>query len=186
MRTPKPIFRNLVPPSLSISNSAQSSADDNASPPAKWGGKATGKVNGASADQVWKLMEDYGSVDKWLPTIDSVSIVEGEPGKVGCVRYCTGPPGPGSDTPTFTNEKLVKFDHATRTLSYRVLENNIGFGDYVATWKVVPDSDGGCTIEWSYESEPIPYWEPEKLMGYLGFCVQSMAKAMEEALSAKK
>ncbi|KAG9449132.1 hypothetical protein H6P81_009097 [Aristolochia fimbriata] len=186
MRTPKPLSRNLFTPSLSLSNAAQSAAGDNATPPAKWEGKAVGKVSGVSADQVWSQVEDFGNVHKWLPTIDSTSLVEGEPGKLGCVRRCSGPPAPGSDVPTFTNEKLVEFDPATRTLSYRVLENNIGFGDFVATWKVVPDSDGGCSIEWSYVSSPIPYWDPEKVMGYIGFSVQGMAKAMEGALSPQK
>ncbi|XP_068641981.1 lachrymatory-factor synthase-like [Aristolochia californica] len=186
MKAPKPLFKNPVTPSRRFSNSAQSSVEDNAKPTAKWEGKAAGKVNGVSADKVWSLVEDYGNVHKWLPTIDATTVVEGEPGKLGCVRRCSGPPAPGSETPTFTNEKLVEFDPATRTLSYRVLDNNIGFGDFVATWKVVPDSDGGSTIEWSFVSAPIPYWEPEKVQGYIGFSVQGMAKAMEEALSPKK
>ncbi|KAG9449134.1 hypothetical protein H6P81_009099 [Aristolochia fimbriata] len=149
----------------------------------KWEGKATAKVPGVPADKVWAFIDDYGNVHKYLPSIDETTIASGEPGKLGCVRLCKGNPLPGSEERSFTHEKLVAYDPANRTLSYEVTENNIGFKDFVATIKVVPEEDGS-TIEWSFVTPPMPgpHWSLENCMGYIGYSVNHMAgKIAEEA-----
>ncbi|KAG9449131.1 hypothetical protein H6P81_009096 [Aristolochia fimbriata] len=150
----------------------------------KWEGKASAKVPGVSADKVWAVLDDYGNVYKYLPSIEASSIVSGEPGKLGCVRLCDGNPHPPSTERTFTNEKLVAYDPASRTLAYEVVENNVGFKDFVATIKVLPEEDGSCTIEWSFKTAPMPgpNWSADTVMGYIGYSVNHMAaKIAEEA-----
>ncbi|XP_068638582.1 lachrymatory-factor synthase-like [Aristolochia californica] len=148
-----------------------------------WEGKASAKVEGVSPDKVWAAIDDYAHFYKYFPSLDTTTIESGEPGKLGCVRLCSGDPLPGSQERAFTNEKLVAYNPVERTLSYEVLENNIGFKDYVATLKVLPEEDGS-TIEWSFTSSPMPPpgWSVEKITGYISFCANYMAgKIVEEA-----
>ncbi|XP_068642144.1 lachrymatory-factor synthase-like [Aristolochia californica] len=151
----------------------------------KWQGKATAKVPGVSPDKVWAVIDDYANVYKYLPSIDATTIQSGEPGKLGCVRLCSGPPIPGGQERSLTNEKLVAYDPAERTLSYEVVENNIGFKDFVATIKVLPEEDGS-TIEWSFVTPamPPPHWTEQKVMGYIGYSVNHMAQKIAEELKA--
>ncbi|XP_068641979.1 lachrymatory-factor synthase-like [Aristolochia californica] len=146
-----------------------------------WEGKSSAKVPGVSPDKVWAVIDDYANIYKYLPSIDATTIVSGEPGKLGCVRLCSGNPLPGSQERAFTNEKLVAYDPAERTLSFEVVENNIGFKDYVATLKVLPEEDGS-TIEWSFVTPamPPPYWTLEKVNGYISFCVNYLAEKIVE------
>ncbi|KAG9449129.1 hypothetical protein H6P81_009094 [Aristolochia fimbriata] len=132
-----------------------------------WEGKANAKVPGVSPDKVWAVLDKYSNIHDYLPSVDESTIVSGEPGKVGCVRLCSGNPLPGSQERAFTNEKLVAYDPTNRTLSYEVVENNIGFKDYVATLKVLPEEDGSSAIEWSFVTPamPPPYWTVEKIRG---------------------
>ncbi|KAG9449184.1 hypothetical protein H6P81_009149 [Aristolochia fimbriata] len=146
----------------------------------KWQGKASAKVPGVSPEKVWAVLEDYGNVHKYLPSLDATALDFGEPGKLGCVRVCSGPPLPGAQDRAFTHEKLVVYDPANRTLSYEVTENNIGFKDFVATHKVVAEEDGSSSIEWSFVTPPMdsPFWSVEKIMGYIGYSVNHMAQTI--------
>ncbi|KAG9449133.1 hypothetical protein H6P81_009098 [Aristolochia fimbriata] len=150
-----------------------------------WTGEATAKVPGVPADKVWAFIDDYANVYKYLPSIDETTIASGEPGKVGCVRLCKGSPLPGSEERTFTHEKLVAYDPENYTLSYEVMDNNIGFKDYVATLKVLPEEDG-CCVKWSFVTPPMsgPNSSMEFLMGYLNYSVNHMAGKIAEAAKA--
>ncbi|KAF8080078.1 hypothetical protein N665_0976s0004 [Sinapis alba] len=151
----------------------------------KWEGKQTVQVNGVTVEQAWSVVSDFCNVHKWFPTIDTCHRVEGTDGETGLVRYCASNKTKDEET-KWAKERLVEMDPVGRCLSYEVLENNVGFGSYVATVKVVPvnggdESDGGkvCGIEWSFVSDPVDGWTKENLESYVGFCLQHMADKME-------
>ncbi|XP_058115115.1 lachrymatory-factor synthase [Magnolia sinica] len=153
----------------------------------KWEGKARAKVRSATADQVWPFLEDFSSLHKWLPSIDTCRIVDGVAGQPGCVRYCAGtsvPSDGGGETVSWANEKLLSIDPIGRTLSYEVIDNNVGFGWYVGTFKVSTESDGGegCTIEWSFIADPMQGWSLEGLVTYVEESLKAIAQRMEDAL----
>ncbi|XP_068638581.1 lachrymatory-factor synthase-like [Aristolochia californica] len=151
----------------------------------KWVGKASAKVPGVLADTVWALLQDFGALYKWIPNLDSSEIIEGELGQLGCVRLNAGPPIPGSEVGSHSKEKLIAMDPVQRSLSYQVLDNNIGFNYYVGTITVSPDGDDACTIDWSFEAEPMLAWTHEQIVEYVGLEVETMAKRMAEALKAE-
>ncbi|KAG9449135.1 hypothetical protein H6P81_009100 [Aristolochia fimbriata] len=152
---------------------------------AKWEGKASAKVLGVSADQIWSLLRDFAAIHKWIPNLDSSDIIEGESEKIGCVRFNAGPPLPGSQDPSYAKEKLIGMDPGHRSFTYQVLDNNIGFDYYVGTITVSPDGDDACTIHWSYEAEPMQGWTNEQILEYVALEVETMAKRMGEALKAE-
>ncbi|XP_077252533.1 uncharacterized protein LOC143891923 [Tasmannia lanceolata] len=152
----------------------------------KWEGKAITKLKGPSADQIWALISDFFSLNKWLPGIDTCNRVEGVSGEPGCIRYCAGSsiPSPDGDSITWANEKLLSIDPSGKTFTYEIMDNNIGFGSYVATMKVVSDSDDGCEIEWSFVMDPVKNWSQEVFIYYLDMNLKTMGKRMEEAIQA--
>ncbi|KAA8521853.1 hypothetical protein F0562_012525 [Nyssa sinensis] len=158
----------------------------------KWESKFSAKVTGPTAEQVWPLLEDFCSLHKWLPGIDTCYQVEGVYGQPGLIRYCasTTSSSSGSDEKTINwcKEKLLAIDPIQRCLSYEVLDNNVGFKSYVGTMRVsLNDGDDkhGCQIEWSYTADPVEGWTFEGLNSYVSSSLQFMAEKMEKALQPK-
>lgn len=143
----------------------------------KWAGKLAAKLTGPKAEQIWPFFQDYCNFHKWHPTLDVCRRVEGVEGQPGCVRYCAG----GEVAVSWVKEKLLAIDPIERTLSYEIVDNNAGFGSYVATFAVLPEPDGdGCTIEWSFVADPVEGLTQAGLVSYLDSLLQAMAKKMGE------
>ncbi|KAL5709416.1 hypothetical protein ACHQM5_020109 [Ranunculus cassubicifolius] len=161
----------------------------------KWEGKATAKLSNSTADQVWPMCADFCNLHKWIPSIDTCRHVDGspEPGQIGCVRYCAGRVvqsvgGSSESLPEiWAYEKLLSIDSVHPSLSYEITENSSGFKKYVATIKVSPGGDGrGCVIEWSYVTNPMDDLKYEDLASTVNFCLDSLAKTIEEAIAASE
>ncbi|KFK29898.1 hypothetical protein AALP_AA7G192700, partial [Arabis alpina] len=83
---------------------------------------------------------------------------------------------------TWAKERLVMIDPIGRCLSYEIIENNVGFKSYVATFKVMQVDgydDQVCRIEWSFVSDPVDGWKKEDLESYVDFCLKHMVNKME-------
>ncbi|XP_077254020.1 lachrymatory-factor synthase-like [Tasmannia lanceolata] len=147
-------------------------------------GKAIIKLKGPSADQIWALLSDFFNLNKWLPGIDKCNRVEGVSGEPGCIRYLAGTiiPPPDGDSVSWANEKLLSIDPMGRTYTYEMLENNMGYGSYVGTMRVVSNSDDGCMIEWSFVGDPVKGWSQDVFVSYCELKLQTIAKKMEEAI----
>ncbi|XP_059643153.1 lachrymatory-factor synthase-like [Cornus florida] len=157
----------------------------------KWEGKSTVKLRGPTPDEVWPLLEDFCSINKWLPGIDTSYQVEGVHGQPGLIRYCASTVTSSSDgdekTVSWCKEKLLSIDPIKRCFSYEVLENNVGFNSYVATMDVLPingDDELGCQIEWSYVADPLDGWTQEFLDSYIKSSLHEMAEKLEKAILA--
>ncbi|KAK3438349.1 hypothetical protein EUGRSUZ_C02968 [Eucalyptus grandis] len=105
--------------------------------------------------------------DQVFPAVDTCCRIKGVQGQPGLIRYCTST--------------------AKKCFSYEVLDNNMGFKNYVATVRVMPmnDEDGkmrGCMIEWSFVSNPVEGWGLQDLSSLIDISVQSMAKKIENAI----
>lgn len=154
--------------------------------PEKWEGKASIDVPNARADQAWSLLSNFCSLHLWLPAVDVCEKVAGVEGQPGCVRYCATAPGDGGELVWWAKEELLGFDPVERSYCYEVTDNNIGFGRYTATFKVLEEEEGeaGCKLEWSFESEAVKGWTQESLTAHLQTGLEGMAKRVEEALKA--
>ncbi|PIA26870.1 hypothetical protein AQUCO_08600022v1 [Aquilegia coerulea] len=155
----------------------------------KWEGKVSAKLTSFTADQVWPLLADFCNLSKWLPTLGCKHL-DGSPapGQLGCIRVISGPAIPSDDgtmRPGISaQEKLIMIDPTERCLSYEIIENNLGFKNYVATMKVSSgdnDNQNGCVIDWSYITDPREGWKPEDLFCILKSSMDSVVKGMEEA-----
>ncbi|BBH08358.1 Polyketide cyclase/dehydrase and lipid transport superfamily protein, partial [Prunus dulcis] len=129
----------------------------------KWEGKASAELNGPEAEQVWPLLEDFFGLHKWFPTLTTCLGVEGISGQPGCVRYCAGFKTPvdhkreqdqDQEKVNWTKQKLLSIDPAQLIFSYSIIDGNVGFNSYISTVQVVP-KEGGCSIVWKYEVEPV-------------------------------
>lgn len=164
----------------------------------KWEGKAIAEVRSATADQVWPLIEDFCSLEKWYPGVDACQQVKGVYGEPGLIRYITTtvpappPPDAADQTPAtvvkWCYEKLLSIDPVQRRLSYQITENNLGVGFYVAEWTVLENKDGdgagGCRIEWRFTADPVEDRTFEGFCGYLQSSLKGIAERMEKALQA--
>lgn len=155
-----------------------------------WEGKVCAKVRGPKAETIWSFLEDFCSVHKWLPGLDTCYKVEGVDGQPGLVRYCGNTITSPLNQPItlWCHEKLIEIDENQRTLSYEIIENNMGMKMYKATIKVVPmeggDDESGCEINWSFVAEPLKTLKFEDLVSYIESSLHGMAQKMERALQS--
>ncbi|GAU22814.1 hypothetical protein TSUD_142540 [Trifolium subterraneum] len=157
----------------------------------KWKGKAKTELLGCKVEKVWPLLEDFFGLDKWFPT--TCIPLEGISGKPGCVRFCFGFKTPvdeihGKTNLNWTKQKLLSIDPIQRVFSYSIIDSNVGFHNYVSTYKLL-EKDDGCVIEWIYEVEPAEGWKLEYLDNFIasgldemGQKIQGALKIMEDAL----
>lgn len=157
---------------------------DNHQPNPKWYGKACAEVAGCKAAQVWPLLEDFFGLHKWFPTLTTCLPVRGVSGQSGCVRYCAGfrtPANNGDEIMNWTMQELLSINPKELSFSYSIIDGNVGFNSYVATVKVVPTEEFGCSIEWMYEVDPVEGWTLGDLDSFIGSGLQVMTKRMEES-----
>ncbi|KAK3213011.1 hypothetical protein Dsin_017717 [Dipteronia sinensis] len=153
----------------------------------KWEGKVTTKLTQATADQIWTLFKDFFNLHKWFPSLSTSYGVHGTNGRPGCIRYCAGFSIPASNDGNipvrWSKERLIAVDQDHRSLSYEIVESNIGFESYVSTVKIVPgDHENGCLIEWSFAVDPVEGMEFVDLVRKYDVGLQRMAKKMEDSI----
>lgn len=154
------------------------------SEPEKWQGKACVELKGAKAEQIWPLLEDFFTLNKWFPTLTTCIGIEGVSGQPGCVRYCAGfktPANNGDEIMNWTKQKLLSIDRGEMCFCYAIADGNVGFNGYVSRVKVVA-TGSDCEIEWAYEVDPVDGWKLEDLDNFIGSGLEVMAKRMEEYL----
>ncbi|KAJ4951575.1 hypothetical protein NE237_028407 [Protea cynaroides] len=159
---------------------------------AKWEGKVSVCLKGATAEQVWPLLEDFFNLHKVFPTLATCYGVEGVSGKSGCVRYCAGfsIPSTGGDgdmpvTVSWSKERLVAIDPSEWTMSYEMIDSNIGFTSYLSTIRVFPGNigNGSTKIEWSFVVDPVEGWKLEDLISKYESGLQRMAERIDDTIS---
>ncbi|KAI3738035.1 hypothetical protein L2E82_28053 [Cichorium intybus] len=164
----------------------------------EWEGKVSADIKSATAKQVWPLVEDFCSLDKWYPGVDTCRQVEGVYGEPGLVRYVTAtiasppPPNDADQKPKtvvkWCYETLRSIDPVQRRLSYQITENNLGVRFYVAEWEVIENKDGddagGCRIEWRFTADPMEGQTLEGFCGYIQSSLNGITEKMEKALQA--
>ena len=91
----------------------------------------------SSADDVWKIIREFGSLD-WMPGVESCEL-EGE--GIGSVRKITM----GGNV---VSERLETLDDDARTIAYSIQEGPIPVQNYLATISVTA-TDGGCHVDWT-------------------------------------
>jgi hypothetical protein len=98
---------------------------------------------GASADDVWTFISDFGG------SIEALGVpVETEgPEGVGQRRSISM----GGDP---TVERLESLDADERSLSYSIVSGPLPVRDYLATMQVAEDGDGRSTLTWVARFEP--------------------------------
>ena len=102
-------------------------------------GKAEVSVD-ASPDEVWKLLRDFGTLDEWMPGVESCTL-EGDVRTIGMMGI-------------EIKEQLRTLDDDKRSISYSVIESPMG-GDleHLATLTVTPEGDGSH-VTWAVEVKP--------------------------------
>lgn len=158
----------------------------------KWEGKVSTRLSKASADQVWPLFLDFFNLHKWFPSLATCYGVHGTNGEPGCIRYCSGfsisSGGSKGNSPqvSWSTERLTSVDHVQRSLSYEIVDSNIGFKSYVSKVQIVPDGENqsGCVIEWCFTVDPVEGRALEDLVEKYDLGLQLMTKRMEDSCTS--
>ncbi|MED6120726.1 hypothetical protein PIB30_023657 [Stylosanthes scabra] len=154
----------------------------------RWKGTVSTKLEKTRAEQAWPLVKDFFNLHKRYPTLPTCYGVHGTNGEPGCIRYCAGstiPSDDGSESVSWSKERLVAVDDADRSIKYEIVESNIGFKSYEATMKISDDGSNGngCVIEWSFEVEPVQGWVFEDLQTKYREGLQLMGTKMEDEIA---
>jgi Polyketide cyclase / dehydrase and lipid transport len=112
----------------------------------------TSSVIDAPADAVWAQIRDFNGLPKWTPFVAESRIEGAQPAdKVGCVRNFRLKDG------GVIREQLLTLSDYDFQCTYSILESPMGVGNYVATLKLTPVTDGNRTFaEWSAEFDCAP------------------------------
>ncbi|GMJ15764.1 hypothetical protein like AT2G25770 [Hibiscus trionum] len=155
----------------------------------KWEAKVSAKLTRASPDQVWAIYTDFFNFHKWFPTLATCYGVHGTNGELGCIRFSSGfsissrgSAGSGGFSEKWAKERLIAIDHINRSLSYEIVESNIGFNSYVSTVKIVDDGGDGCVIEWSFTVDPVEGWQLDDMKKLYEKGLQGLTKRIEDTL----
>ena len=114
-------------------------------------------VIGAPADRIWQTIRDFNALPDWVPAVRESRIEGGQPAdQVGCVRAFRLQDG------GFLRERLLALSDYDFSVTYAILESPMGVGNYIATLKLAPITDGNRTFaEWTAEFDCDPANEAE-------------------------
>ncbi|XP_021739464.1 lachrymatory-factor synthase-like [Chenopodium quinoa] len=155
---------------------------------AKWEGETIVELK-LTPQQVWPLIADFCSLDKWFTHLEKCYLIEGELGEPGMVRCCESSTFGGEGEARFVKERLISIDPSHMCLSYDIVDNNIGFKSYVSTMRLFPSDEGGddgrsgCKFVWTFEADPVEGFTFEALRDLLKAIAHGMVIKMEEAYS---
>jgi hypothetical protein len=105
----------------------------------------------ASRDAVWKVIGDIANIDKYGKNLASVTIIEGEPDTVGCVRECRDHAG------KVWSEEVVEYvPHSHFTVRFRHEEKDFPFpvAAMEGTWRLSDVGDAGTRLTMRWEILP--------------------------------
>ncbi|CAO2826007.1 unnamed protein product [Amaranthus hypochondriacus] len=162
----------------------------------KWTGKVSTALLNTTPHQIWPLFKDFFNIHKYFPTLSNSYGVHGINGEVGCIRLCLGSSIPstesrdgkinGGEVVSWCKERLIAVDEVNMSLSYEIVDSNIGFNSYVSTVRINQSGDDqkdeGCMIEWNFSVDPVEGLRFEELLKKYEVGLQRMVKAMEDSL----
>ncbi|XP_074277288.1 lachrymatory-factor synthase [Silene latifolia] len=151
----------------------------------KWEGKVSSTVRGTRADEIWPLFKDFFNLHKWFPTLSTSYGIHGINGVPGCIRYCLGNSINATNSVSWSKERLIAVDEVNMSLSYEIVDSNIGFNSYVSTIRIIPviaDTGNGCVIEWCFTVDPVQGLTFEDLLRKYQVGLHKMVKTMQHSL----
>ncbi|MEE9322572.1 MAG: SRPBCC family protein [Granulosicoccus sp.] len=107
----------------------------------------TSTVIPTTAEQLWAVVRDFNGLPDWHPVVAS-SCIEGDAraDQIGCIRAFNLQDG------GFIREKLLALSDYDYSCSYSILESPMGVENYIASFKLIPITDGNrCYAEWTAE-----------------------------------
>ncbi|KAI5669183.1 hypothetical protein M9H77_19036 [Catharanthus roseus] len=157
----------------------------------KWEAKVVSRrLRKASADQIWPFLQDFFGIHKWFPSLSNSYGIHGNNGEIGSIRYCTGSSIPSQRSGveiSWSKERLIGIDSDEKSLSYEIIDSNIGFNSYVSTIKIIYDGNQeGCFIEWSFTVDPVAGLKFEDLVKKYELGLERMVEKMEGSLEILK
>jgi hypothetical protein len=159
----------------------------------EWEGRVTSPVPAATADEAWALLSDFLAFHVWHPRVAACRLSSGPPRAPGCVRYCEGVVASGDERPDWAHETLLEHDAARRFFRYEMNDNNMGFGAFFATFRVVVPAplqpsaaEGGCELRWEFECEPVRGTPREALVARLQAGLDGMAARVRDRVLAAR
>ncbi|CAI9093569.1 OLC1v1029100C1 [Oldenlandia corymbosa var. corymbosa] len=174
--------------------------------PMKWEATVSAQLKQASADQIWPLLKDFFGIYKYFPSLSTSYGVHGNNGEMGSIRYCEGSRIPAKESrekndggrkklePTpvsWSKEKLIDIDPIRMSLSYEMVDSNLGFTSYVSTIRIhqdesIKNNNIGCVLQWSFSVDPVEGLEFEDLVDKYRVGLQKMARKLEDSSSSGK
>jgi mxaD protein len=97
----------------------------------------------APADQVWRKINDFNALHRWLPTIAKTEITRGQNNKPGAVRLLTLKAG-GT-----VEQLLLAYNPAGMSYTYRIIRGVLPVSNYKSTITVESTGRNKSKVTWS-------------------------------------
>lgn len=130
----------------------------------------------APASDVWRVIRNFNSLPDWTPFVAESRIEQNmPPDQVGCVRNFSLRNG------SRIRERLLALSDYDLSVTYTILESDMGVENYVATLSLTPVTDGNTTFaEWTAEFD-CPEEREQALVNQIGQGVfQSAFNALKQ------
>ena len=129
-------------------------------------------VIGASADDLWNVVGEFGGIANWHPAIAKSELAPGTPGDAtGSIRTCSL-----GDGAQLREEQTARSD-AGRTYTYSILESLMPVENYLGTISVTPDGDK-ARFDWSCTFD-VPREAETEMVGMMNGVYQAGADALK-------
>lgn len=130
----------------------------------------------APVSDVWRVIRNFNSLPDWTPFVAESRIEQNmPPDQVGCVRNFSLRNG------SRIRERLLALSDYDLSVTYTILESDMGVENYVATLSLTPVTDGNTTFaEWTAEFD-CPEEREQALVNQIGQGVfQSAFNALKQ------
>ncbi|MCO5585982.1 hypothetical protein L7F22_039919 [Adiantum nelumboides] len=145
----------------------------------KWVGRVHAVVE-APLESVWALASDSCGIPKWMPMVEECSLMQGELGMPGLVRYLRGTmfPHPSGEK-SWIQERLLLMDPLHYKYAYCMEDGNVGLSGYINTVQFSDFGESTTLVQWDYEVDPVIGSEQEAILDYLAVLYKSSLKRLE-------
>ncbi|KAI5073500.1 hypothetical protein GOP47_0011513 [Adiantum capillus-veneris] len=121
-------------------------------------------------DDMWEIASKFCGLKLWMPELLVCECVDGNESEPGCIRFCAGTKASNNDRNlVWVKEQLLEWDPRLREFSYSILDSNLGFKNYTASFSLSdPCNNGHALVTWKVELSPVHGYDEEEFLVYMG------------------
>ncbi|MCO5593322.1 hypothetical protein L7F22_047332 [Adiantum nelumboides] len=137
----------------------------------------------AYVDDMWEVASKFCGLKQWMPELLVCERIDGIESEPGCIRFCAGTKASNNGSNlVWVKEQLLAWNPQIREFSYTILDSNLGFENYKATFSVSDPCNNGCAlVTWKVELSPVQGYDEKDFLLYMGRLLERNVVNLEKA-----